>query len=71
MNRTDYGSMRYEARVVVQGQRILLGYFERRYDAILAEQVARTIRKALDRAAVIKRKVAKSPEQEVSHEFAD
>jgi hypothetical protein len=56
MRRTDYGERRYEARVMIQGHKILLGYYEKRYDAILAMQTAVTVRKALECAAAIKRK---------------
>jgi hypothetical protein len=47
MKRTTYGEMKYESRVNILGVRILLGYYERRSDAMLAEDVAGKIRKAL------------------------
>jgi hypothetical protein len=60
MKRTDYGSHKYECRVVIQNTRILLGYYELRAQAVFAEQVAVTIRQALDRADTIKRKATTS-----------
>ena len=47
MKRTTYGEMKYESRVNILGVRVLLGYYERRSEAHLAEDVAGKIRKAL------------------------
>ena len=57
--RTNYGEKRYEVRVSILGQRVLLGYFQYRSQAAQAEEIALTIRKALERANVIKRKESK------------
>jgi hypothetical protein len=59
MRRVNYGEHRYECRVSILGQDILLGYFELRGDAIKAERVAATIRQALNCAEVIKRNRSK------------
>jgi hypothetical protein len=60
LRRTEYGNPpRYECRVSIQGERILLGYFSLRSHALKAEQIATTIRQALSRAEVIRRKQAK------------
>jgi hypothetical protein len=47
MKRTTYGEMKYESRVNILGVRVLLGYYATRHDAMLAEDVAGKIRKAL------------------------
>lgn len=61
MKRTNYGAHKFECRVVIQNVRILLGYYELRAQAVFAEQIATTIRQALDRAATIKRKATNEP----------
>jgi hypothetical protein len=57
MKRVTYGSDRpYEVRVSILGQRILIGYFPFRSQATQAEEIANTIRQALSRAEVIRKK---------------
>jgi hypothetical protein len=57
--RVNYGQRKYECRVSILGEKILLGYFEFRSQATQAEEIANTIRQALSRAEVIKRKQSK------------
>jgi hypothetical protein len=55
--RVSYGTDRpYEVRVQILGQKILIGCFPFRSQATQAEEIANTIRKALSRAEVIKKK---------------
>jgi hypothetical protein len=55
MTRCGTYKIRFEARVQILGEPIFLGSYEYRREAIAAEEVALTIRKALERAATIKR----------------
>lgn len=47
--------IRFEARVQILGERIFLGSYQYRREALAAESVAATIRKALDRAETVKK----------------
>jgi hypothetical protein len=55
MKRLGTFKIRFEARMQILGEPIFLGSYEYRREAIAAEQVALTIRKALERAMVIRR----------------
>jgi hypothetical protein len=57
--RVDYGTERpYEVRVQILGHPVLLGYFPLKSQAMLAEEVALKIRKALELPKTAKRKPA-------------
>lgn len=56
--RVDYGPDRpYEVRVQILGHPVLLGYFPLKSQAMLAEEVALKIRKALELPKTAKKKL--------------
>jgi ribosomal protein S3 len=55
MRRVGTLKIKYEARTQIFGEPIYIGAYEYRRDAIAAEQVALTIRRALERAMAIRR----------------
>jgi hypothetical protein len=64
MKRCGTYKIRYESTVQILGQRIFLGSYQYRREAIAAEEVALTIRRALDRSQIVKR--AKEQSQQIS-----
>jgi hypothetical protein len=55
VRRVGIHKVRYEAHMQILGTPVYLGSYEYRREAIAAEEVALTIRKALERATTIKR----------------